>query len=125
MATIFIIEDDEIMADCISMAVQRSTAPGTEHQICRFTNGIAAISALNETLPDLIFLDVLLDGPNGFTFLNETISYGDAAKIPVVIITSLDLHQSDLSHYGVVKILQKETMLPSDITQLTQELCHA
>ena len=44
----------------------------------------------------MIFLDILLTGPDGFTFLNELISYSDTAKIPIVIVSSLDFSGKDL-----------------------------
>lgn len=107
---IYIIDDDKIMSECIARACK------TETQI--FTNAIEAMSQIsNRVMPDLIFLDILLDGPDGFTFLNELISYPDTAKIPIVIVSSLDMEKYDLSAYGVVGILDKSTMTPADINQ--------
>ena len=110
MAKIFIIEDDRIMADCIALSLQKLG------EIETFGNVFMAIQALDQGLPDLIFLDVLLDGPDGFTLLNELASYSDTALIPVIIVSSLDLSHHDLRHYGVVGYLNKETMLPEEIT---------
>lgn len=110
MAKIFIIEDDRIMADCIALSLQDLG------EIETFGNVFTAIQALDQGLPDLIFLDVLLDGPDGFTLLNELASYSDTALIPVIIVSSLDFSHHDLRHYGVVGYLNKETMLPEEIT---------
>ena len=104
---IFVIDDDPIMAECISRAT------GKETRI--FGNAIDAMNALDDELPEIIFLDILLTGPDGFTFLNELISYSDTAKIPVVIVSSLDFKNKDLSVYGVVGILSKDDMIPKDI----------
>lgn len=105
---IFIIEDDEIMAECIADAV----AP---METKFFTNGVDAMSMLDEQMPALIFLDILLDGPDGFTFLNELASYPDTNNIPIVIISSLDFSEQDLSNYGVVGKLDKAKMTPEEI----------
>lgn len=105
---IYIIEDDELMAECIAAACKQY-----ETQI--FGNAISAMDAVDEEIPDLIFLDVLLTGPDGFTFLNELMSYQETAKIPVVIVSSLDFKDKDLSTYGVVGTLDKSKMLPADI----------
>lgn len=108
---IFVIDDDVHMAKCIERAVLRA---GREVRI--FSNAIEAMNLISDgVLPEMILLDILLDGPDGFTFLNELISYSDTARIPVVIVTSLDLSGRDLRDYGVVKILAKDTMKPSDI----------
>ena len=109
---IHIIDDDVIMSECIANFVK----PRPVHA---FTNAIDAISALNDEIPDLIFLDILLDGPDGFTYLNEIASYSETQKIPVAIVTSMQL-PSNLSSYGVVKILDKSTMTPADIRALAE-----
>lgn len=104
---IFIVEDDKVMAECIARAC------GSEVRM--FTNAIEAMDGVAKELPDLIFLDVLLPGPDGFTFLNELVSYSDTARIPIVIVSSLDFEGKDLSRYGVVGVLDKAKMLPEEI----------
>lgn len=107
---IFIIDDDEVMAECIARYCGKS-------QTKVFSNAIEAMNAIDDEKPDLIFLDILLDGPDGFTFLNELASYDDTARIPIVIVSSLDLKNRDLTDYGVIGIINKDTMLPEDIKQ--------
>lgn len=132
---IFIIEDEPIMAECLERAARRAmkttslsrdrnsvvsdnnpAEAATGPEILAFSNAISAMAALNDGLPDLILLDILLDGPDGFTFLNELISYPDTARIPIIIVSSLDLSVRDLAAYGVVATLRKDTMTPAEIT---------
>ena len=110
---IFVIDDDEIMAECIAHATGRETKI--------FHNAIEAMSAIDDEIPEMIFLDILLDGPDGFTFLNELMSYQDTAKIPVVIVTSLNVKKENLQDYGVVDIVKKEEMTPGDIKKYVEE----
>lgn len=105
---LFIIEDDPLMAECIARAL-------SPYDARIFPDAISATNALADGLPDLVLLDVLLNGPDGFTFLNEMISYSDTARIPVILVTSLQLAEQNLAHYGVRAILHKETMTPADI----------
>lgn len=108
---IFVIDDDIVMAKLISKATNL-------FDVQIFTNAIDAMNAIaGGVLPDLIFLDVLLDGPDGFTFLNEMVSYTDTVKIPVVVVSSLDLTQKNLEEYGVVGVLAKEKMYPEEIKE--------
>ena len=65
-----------------------------------------------------------MNGPDGFSFLNELISYNDTAKIPVVIMTSLNLEKYDLDHYNIKHIFQKETMTPQQIVEVAVEILH-
>lgn len=121
MSLVYIIEDDQIMADCIALSVNGATETlpdGTESaapDVLVFNDAVSAMNAIDETLPDVILLDIMLSGPDGFTFLNELISYHDTARIPVALITSLNLDHRNLEHYGVFRILNKGTMTPADI----------
>lgn len=110
---IFVIDDNEIMAECI--------ARSCDGDVKIFANAISAMQEITKgNMPKMIFLDILLDGPDGFTFLNELISYDDTAKIPVVIVSSLDFEKKDLSMYGVVGFLNKDTMDPKDIKRYVE-----
>ena len=118
MPVVYIIEDDVIMSECLELAVQASLQTV---RVETFSNAIAAMERISDQLPDLILLDVILDGPDGFTFLNELVSYHDTAQIPIIIISSLHLAPSDLEHYGVVKVLDKATMTPASIAAAVGE----
>lgn len=117
-STIYIIDDDGIMAECIARALD---AIG-EYNIRYFPDAIAAMNALDEDFPALIFLDILLNGPNGFTLLNELISYTDTMKIPVILLSSLDLHDLDLSEYNIIETFSKESMTPTQIQKVVQDV---
>ena len=117
---IYVIDDDKIMCECIARAC------GNKERIRKFSNAIEAMQALSDNdknVPKLIFLDILLDGPDGFTFLNELVSYTDTATIPIVIVSSLDFSNKDLTEYGVVGVLDKATMTPQEIKNYVDKYC--
>ncbi len=112
---IFVIDDDEIMRECMIKACKTNN-------IEAFSNAIEAMNAISDgKIPNLIFLDILLDGPDGFTFLNELVSYSDTNRIPIVIVSSLDFSNKDLSNYGVVGFLNKNNMKPKEIFAYAQK----
>lgn len=113
---IFVIDDDEIMAGCVAKAVGRVY----EGEIKIFGNGIEAIAAMDEEVPELIFLDVLLDGPDGFTLLNEMGSYADLERVPVVMISSLGKMGLAGSGHNVVGELDKSEMTPEMIQEFVK-----
>lgn len=121
MPKIFIVEDDTWMAECVARAIK--TLPGT-FAIETFPDAIAAMSALSacpDALPNLILLDVLLNGPDGFTLLHELSSYDDTAKIPIILVTSLRLNLADLAVYNVKNILYKDQMTPPEIAKAVHD----
>ena len=113
---IFVIDENKMMAECIAKACGKN-------EVKVFGDAITAMESLSDSLPDLIFMDVMLDGPDGFTFLNELISYLDTMKIPVVIVTALSFKKQDLSTYGVVGFLNKDTMRPEEVRAYAEEYC--
>jgi CheY-like chemotaxis protein len=115
MPLVYIIEDDEIMGELFAGYLKGIA------DVKIFHDAISAISEISSDKPSLIFLDILLTGPDGFTFLNEIVSYEDTAKIPVVIVSSLDLRTESLKNYNVVKILKKEELVPDDIKNIAME----
>ena len=120
---IFIIEDDPDFAEIYQKHLTRNF-PEIPLQI--FYNAIEANAAFSELseeeLPSLIILDVLLTGPNGFTLLNELLSYPETSQIPVLLISSLNLGQMSLQAYNVRAILNKETFTPADFVNQVQDI---
>lgn len=114
---IYVIEDDEYFARCLA-------------RYCRplktrvFSNVIEAVNAIDEDFPELIFLDVMLTGPDGFTLLNELMSYPDTAKIPIVIVSSINFLGRDLSSYGVVGVLNKDLLTPREVKNYVERYTH-
>ena len=118
---VFVIDDDELFASCLKKAIKKANK---NLEVKTFKNAIDAISSLEDPLPSLIFLDILLPGPDGFTFLNELTSYTDTAKIPVILVTSLELPDADLSIYGVRSILKKDKMKPQEVADYVKRYTH-
>ena len=120
---IFIIEDDPDFAEIYQKHLARNF-PEIPLQI--FYNAIEANAAFSELseeeLPELIILDILLTGPDGFTLLNELLSYPETSQIPVLLISSLNLGQMSLHAYNVRAILNKETFTPADFVNQVQDI---
>lgn len=127
---IYVIDDDEIMAECIARACKTKGLKkvdqirdkvidrSSEREVRMFTNGIEAMAAISGgELPKLIFLDILLDGPDGFTLLHELVSYADTAQVPVVVVSSLELPAEELTPYGVVGVINKDKMTPREVRE--------
>lgn len=117
----FVLEDDPIFARLFSKSLRRAFPDFT---VNIFENAIDAINALPDgcTPPSVIILDVLLTGPDGFTFLNEIASYSDLSCIPIIIVSSLNFPMQTLESYNVKKILNKATMTPQDLPAAISEI---
>ena len=111
------------------MAVATKAAPAPEIKI--IGDAITAIQWLGETgvVPELIFLDVLLAGPDAFTFLNELRSYSETATVPVALTHDLRFLEkftaADLADYGVVALLAKNRLRPQTVQKLARRYAGA
>jgi DNA-binding response OmpR family regulator len=107
-ASVYIVEDDDAMAEHLARVLKTYT-------IKTFTNGLDAIEAIDKNLPDVIILDIILDGPSGFALLYELQSYTDTNQIPVIICSSMASELGQLLDGSAGAILDKTTMTPDDI----------
>jgi len=112
MSRILLVEDDPWLAE-----LELATLRGAGFNVELSAHGYAAIDAINKQVPDVIVLDVLLAGTTAFSLMNELQSYGDTAKVPIILCTNLAeyFEVAKLSAYGVARILDKTTMHPDDL----------
>ena len=106
MAKILIIEDNQIMADNFTLILK-----GFFDIEC-INSEEGAMDIINKNLPDIIILDVLLNGHSAFALLNELQSYQDTANIPIIICSNLANHldMKTIRHYNVHKVIDKSVI---------------
>lgn len=84
--TVLLIDDD---ADAHQM-IESMLAP-TGKETLHATNGWESLSILREVTPDLILLDLLMPGMDGFQFVHTLEEEGLARDVPIIVVTALDL----------------------------------
>ncbi len=110
---IFVIEDDRGWENYYRRILK-------SYELDFFHDGVEAIAAMDEEMPKLVILDILLTGPTGFAVLNEMRSYPDLAKVPVIIVTSVSIKDELAKQYGVVEVLDKGKMTPQELIGAVQ-----
>lgn len=116
---ILVVEDDVWLAQQYVRLLE-----SCNYQVDIAPDALSALDYLNESLPDVIILDLLLTGSTAFAFLNEIRSYSDTGKIPVILSTSVasDISLEDMSRYGVSRIIDKTTMQLDDLSNAVKEV---
>lgn len=111
-AVVLLVEDDAWLAE-IEMAAL--TAAG--YTVVYAPHATSAMVKLDERIPDVMVLDVLLTGTTIMPFLHEIQTYGDSRRIPIILCTNLaeQLRLEDFQPYGVLRILDKSVMKPEDL----------
>lgn len=84
MKKILIVEDDKFLRELISQKLLKEG-----YDISEAVDGVRAIEVLKTERPDLILLDLILPGIDGFEVLTKIKGDANVAKIPVIVLSNL------------------------------------
>ena len=107
-----LIEDDILLARQFVASLQKAG-----YDVHHSHHAKEAMVTIDELLPDVIILDILLPVTTGFTLLHELQSYDDTRASPVIICSSVPLTLKEVESYGVRRVIDKTTMLPDDLVK--------
>lgn len=79
---IYAVEDDPAISELYSLSLEN------EFECRCFDDGASLFITLDECTPDLILLDIMLPGDDGFTILTRLKNTETTAKIPVIMVSA-------------------------------------
>ncbi|MBI2069883.1 MAG: response regulator [Elusimicrobia bacterium] len=85
MAKILVIDDEPEMLDLIRIILE-----GAGHRVATCDTGRRAWEAIVETRPDLLVLDVMLPGVDGYSLQTKMAQEKATQNIPILILTALE-----------------------------------
>lgn len=85
--TVLIVDDEE---DELHLFARYLEADGHGYAILQVTNGQRALSMLRSRHPDVMLLDLMMPGMDGFKVLEEKRRDSSICEIPVIVISSRD-----------------------------------
>jgi len=112
--TILIIEDDKFLRELI---VQKLIKEG--YEIAEAIDGEEGIKKIKEGKPDLVLLDLILPGIDGFEVLSRMKGDSALAPIPVIILSNLG-QKEDVERglkLGAIDYLIKAHFTPGEIIE--------
>jgi len=103
-AHVLVVDDDAATRDMLRRTLERDG-----WKVFEAANGREAIEELNRWTPGLVLLDLMMPELDGFGVIEEMIAHPEWNRIPVVVVTALDLSQADSERLRgrVLKVLQK------------------
>lgn len=118
MSKILILEDDKFLRELMS---RKLSDEGFE--VIEAVDGEGGLEKTKEEDPDLILLDLILPGMDGFEVLSKIKDNPDLASIPVIILSNLGQREDvekglDL---GAVDYLVKAHFTPNEIIEKAKE----
>lgn len=87
------------------------------YEVITADNGFKGLEVLQETKPDLILLDVMMPGMDGYEFCAKLQENAEMSYIPVIFVTALDEKQDKAKAFSVgavdylVKPIQKDALM--------------
>lgn len=85
MARILIVDDSPAETFRFREILQRNG-----HQVLEATNGADGVALARAAQPDLVLMDVVMPGMNGFQATRQITRSAETARIPVVIVSTKD-----------------------------------
>jgi signal transduction histidine kinase/DNA-binding response OmpR family regulator len=101
---VLVVEDDPAMRASMRRMLKKNGCRVTEAD-----NGKSALERMAEERPSLIFLDLMMEVMDGFTFVEHVRTHSEWRSIPIVVVTAHDLTAQDRKRLNgsVETILQK------------------
>jgi signal transduction histidine kinase/CheY-like chemotaxis protein len=109
---VLVVEDDATQRERV-----RSWLEPPQWLVTEAENGRAALERLKDTVPDVIILDLMMPEMDGFQLVAALQQHPQWRRIPVVVVTALDLSAEDRARLnsGVETVLLKESFRPTDL----------
>lgn len=85
MAQILIVDDSPTEVHVLAQILEKAG-----HDVATATDGEDGIAKAKESKPDLVLMDVVMPGMNGFQATRQLSKDAETASIPVIIVTTKD-----------------------------------
>lgn len=114
--TILIIEDDVAQQDIFGIALKKAG-----FNVVVRSDGVSGLRWLEQIMPDLIVLDIMLPGLSGVEILEAIRETANGQEVPIIIATASTLSEDDLLGYHISSFMRKP-ILPTVLAATVREL---
>jgi CheY-like chemotaxis protein len=111
---VLVVEDDAATRSMLRRVLEQD-----QWTVVEAENGRDGLDRVSEQVPGLVLLDLMMPEVDGFEFLQALRSNGDAAGVPVIVITAKELTADDRRRLngGVELIVKKSDQNGDDFVQ--------
>jgi signal transduction histidine kinase/CheY-like chemotaxis protein len=109
---VLVVEDDATQRERVRMWLEPQ-----QWLVSEAENGRVALDRVKEAAPDVIILDLMMPEMDGFQLVAALQEHPQWRRIPVVVVTALDLTAEDRARLnsGVQSVLLKESFKPAEL----------
>ncbi|MBU2530331.1 MAG: response regulator [Elusimicrobia bacterium] len=98
MATILIVDDDPETSSLVQYALE-----SVEHETKICENGRDVVDTLHDFKPDLLVLDVMLPGIDGFSLATEITEDEQLNTMPIIVLSALEPSRTMFQRFTQVR----------------------
>jgi CheY-like chemotaxis protein len=116
------IEDDEFLAELVSQKMAHDA-----RKLTRVSRAEEALAAIENEIPAIIVLDILLPGMNGFELLEKLRADTRLDKVPVIVLSNYS-QEDDINRaksLGADRYLVKATLSLDEVLKTIDEVVAA
>jgi CheY-like chemotaxis protein len=115
--TVLLIEDNPLTLSSMGNALQCKG-----YRALRASNGKDGVEMAQRNSPDLIVLDLVMPGMNGFEVADRLVNENSASNVPILVLTSMDLSTDDRARLAgkVWRIEGKGTLSTHEFLSLVE-----
>lgn len=118
MSKILLVEDDKFLRELIARKLTQE-----QYEVVQVADGEEALKQIGKEKPDLVLLDLILPGIDGFEVLAKIEEDVKVAAVPVIILSNLG-QKEDVERglkLGAVDYLVKAHFTPNEIIEKVKQ----
>jgi signal transduction histidine kinase/DNA-binding response OmpR family regulator len=115
---VLLIDDDPHVHDMLDAAL------GLEYTVEHASSGEQGLEQANTAPPDLIILDLMMEGMDGFEVATRIKGHSSTAHVPILVLTNKDVSKDDRTRLSgkIGALLQKANTSPSGLLHALHDL---
>lgn len=116
---ILVVEDDDVLREVMEILLALD-----EFRVRSASNGTEALKLIEECIPAVLVIDVLLPDMTGLEVIEQLRQKEETRSIAVIVHTSLDLSFEQQSHFklGPTRCITKTSAMSDSLAELILEL---
>ncbi|MCX7681547.1 MAG: ATP-binding protein [Anaerolineae bacterium] len=111
--SVLVIDDDRGFCQLVERMLQAS---GRDFEVRKSYGGEEGLQAMRSHRPDLVLLDLIMPGKDGFEVLEEMRRDSSLEHVPVILLTATTLAEDALTRHGSqITILRPGGLMPAEV----------
>ncbi|PIS47667.1 MAG: response regulator [Elusimicrobia bacterium CG08_land_8_20_14_0_20_51_18] len=112
MAKIMVVDDDPEISSLVEYTLE---SLGHKMKVC--DNGRDVIDALREFKPDLLVLDVMLPGVDGYSLATKITEEAEFANMPIIVLSALEPSRTMFTKFTQVSAFLTKPFNTDDLVE--------